>query len=186
MALNEQEQLLVEAVKSYLQQDVQLGLAAHEKDPFVKDSQDERGLEHLHNNINDLFAVKSAELDHTDAIRQAFNKVHSYKYLDDPSFATAMEKELVAQAVPAVERQKALDFIPKIIDEVSSDDEWAEKDSGFNPNLEEIEEVSQPEVSGGEFEIIDKDGYNDGNVDFEMGDASMGHTPDSSENNEIS
>ena len=185
MALDENEMLLVEAVKSYLQQDAELGLAAHEKDPFIQQSQDERGLEHLHNNINDLFAVKSAELDHADAVRQAFNKVHSYKYLDDPSFPTAMEKEMVAQAVPAVERQKALDFIPKIVDEVSSDNEWAEKDSGFNPNLEEIEAVSRPETTDNEFDIIDKDGYNDANVESEIGDASMGHTPDSSENNQL-
>lgn len=185
MALNEDEMLLVEAVKSYLQQEAQLGLAAHEKDEFAKGAEGERGLEHLHNNINDLFALKSAELDHADAVRQAFGKVHSYKYLDDPSFPTAMEKEMVAQAVPADERQKAIGFISKIIDEVSSEDEWAEKDSGFNPNLDEIEDISQPEVSGGEFKIIDKDGYNDGNVDFDMGDASMGHTPDSSENNQL-
>ena len=183
MALNEHEELLLEAVKSYLQQDAKLGLAAHDKDDYVKDAEAERGFEHLHNNINDLFALKSAELDHADAVRQAFIKVHSYKYLDDPSFSTAMEKEMVAQAVPAAERSKALEFIPKIIDEVSSDDEWAEKDSGFNPNLDEIEDVSQPEVPGGEFDIIDKDGYNDNNVDFEMGDASMGHTPDTTENN---
>lgn len=185
MALNDDEMLLVEAVKSYLQQDAQLGLAAHEKDEFAQAAEGERGLEHLHNNINDLFALKSAELDHADAVRQAFAKVHSYKYLDDPSFSTAMEKEMVAQAVPADERKTAIGFISKIIDEVSSDDEWAEKDSGFNPNLDEIESISQPEVSGGEFEIIDKDGFNDNNVDFEMGDASMGHTPDSSENNQI-
>jgi len=185
MALDEHEKLLVEAVKSYLQQDAQLGLADHEKDPFVKEFEGERGFQHLHSNINDLFAVKSADLDHADAVRQAFTKVHSYKYLDDPSFPTAMEKEMVAQAVPANERQKALGFIPKIIDEVSADSAWAEKDSGFNPNLDEIEDVSQPEVPGGEFEIIDKEGYNEGNVDFDMGDASMGRTPDSSENNQL-
>lgn len=179
MALNETEQLLVEAIKTMLSQDSKLGLSIHDDDPYNTLFNSERGMEYLHNHINDLFALRSAELIHADSVNQAFHKVHSYKYLDDPSFSTAMEKELVAQAVPANERSKALSFIPKIVDEIKEDNkEWAEKDSGFNPEMEEIESISRPEQPS-EFEIHDMDGYNEANIESEVGEASPGKTPDS-------
>jgi hypothetical protein len=182
MSLNENEQLLVEAINSYLQQDDKLGLAHHDKDPYNQMFKDERGLEYMHNNINDMFHLKSAELSHTEALNQSFGKVHSYKYLDDPTFKTAMTKEMVAQGVPAVIRDKALKIVDGIIEELSEDaSEWAEKDSGFNPNMDDIVDVSNPDTSGGEFEIQDDDGYNDANVESEIGDASMGRMPDSSD-----
>lgn len=177
MSLNENEELLLEAIKSMLQDDAKLGLTVHDKDKKEDEYQAERGLEYLHGNINEMFRLKAAELDHSDAVNQAFNKVHSYKYVDDPTFSTAFEKELVAQAVPANERAEAAIFISKIIDELKEDnEEWAEKDFGFNPNIEELKNISQPEQPL-DFEVHDMDGYNDENVDFESGDASMGVTP---------
>jgi hypothetical protein len=176
MTLNNEEQLVLEAIKSYLSQDAELGLSMHDKDKYSDMLTNERGFEHLHNNINDLFAVKSADLVHADAVRQAFAKVHSYKYLDDPSFTTAMEKEMVAQAVPANERATALSFIPKIIDQIKEENrEWAEKDIGFNKNMEEIQSMSQPEIED-EFDIIDTD-LNKKNIDFKVGETKMGRMP---------
>jgi polyhydroxyalkanoate synthesis regulator phasin len=170
MALNDDEKLVLEAFNSLLNQDAELGLSIHD----YKDESIERGFEYLHNHIDDLFKVKSAELTHTDGINSAFSKVHTYKYIDDPKFATAMQKEMVAQGVPANERAKAVEFLDTIIDQLKDEQqEWAEKDSGFNPNLDEI--MSMPE-SEDEFTIEDSD-LNEGNVDFEEGEAGPARTP---------
>lgn len=149
MALNENEVLLSEAIKSMLQQDAQLGLSMHKDDPYG--DEEERGLEYLHGNIQDMFHLKSAELVMANSVNQAFHKVHSYKYIDDPAFKTAMEKEMVAQAVPADQREKAKKFVDDIIKELSDEEAWAEKDSGFNPDLEEIMKIPENEQ---EFEIL--------------------------------
>jgi hypothetical protein len=89
-----------------------------------------------------------------------------------------MEKELVAQAVPAEERAKAVAAIDSIIKELSKEKKnWAEKDYGFNPHMDEIEKVSKPEQPL-DFQIHDKDGYNEANVEWDKEDFKPGRTPD--------
>lgn len=173
--LTNDELILLEGIKSMLQDDVQLGLQMHEKD-LESSGETERGYEYLHNEIDEMFALKAAELTHATGICQAFTKVHGYKYLDDPTFATAMQKEMVAQAVPAAEREQALGFIPKIIKQLQDGQkEWAEKDFGFNPRMDEIIDASQPEQPS-EFAIEEPEDWSvESNVDFEEGDASPGH-----------
>lgn len=180
MALNKDERMLLEAVDSMLQQDAKLGLSIHDSDTEFDSS--ERGYEYLHGQIDEMFALKSAELTFSDSVNQAFKKVHNYKYLDDPSFKTAMEKEMVAQAVPAEERNKALEFIPSIIEEIKEEqNEWAEKDFGFHPELDEIIEMSQPEQNDMTFNIEEVDGWpTESNVEWERGNASPGRTPSDS------
>lgn len=173
--LNKSERTLVEALDTLLQHDAQLGLSIHSDDEVGKA---ERGYEYLHGQIDEMFAVKAAELTHAESVCQAFRKVHNYKYLDDPTFKTAMEKEMVAQAVPAEERNKAAEFIPSIITELATEQsEWAEKDAGFNPNLDEIIEASQPEQPT-DFNIEEVEGWpTSSNVDWEHGEASPSRTP---------
>lgn len=173
--LTNSEKILCEAIESMLQHDAKLGLKIHDTD-HKRLGETERGYEYLHGQIDDMFGLKASELTHSESVCQAFRKVHNYKYLDDPAFKTAMEKEMVAQAVPAEERSKALGFVPVIISELKSDQaEWAEKDFGFNPKLDEIKEASQPEQPL-DFEIIEVDGWpTDSNIDWEDGDASPGH-----------
>lgn len=176
--LNKAERMVAEAVETMLQQDAKLGLKMHDSTD-TRLGETERGLEYLHGQIDEMFALKAAELIHADGVCQAFQKTHSYKYLDDPSFKTAMKKEMVAQAVPAEDREKALGFIPAIIKELKEDQkEWAEKDFGFNPALDEIKEMSQPEQPL-DFAIEDVEGWpSEANVEWgEIGDASPGHTP---------
>lgn len=169
MALNDDEKLVLEAFNSLLNQDAELGLSIHD----YKDESIERGFEYLHNHIDDLFKVRSAELSHTDGINAAFSKVHTYKYIDDPKFATAMEKEMVAQGIPANERSKAIEFLGKIIDQLKEEQqEWAEKDSGFNPNLDEVTEMPETNL---EFSVEESD-LNDENVDHEEGEAGPART----------
>lgn len=170
MALSDDEKLVLEAFETMLNQDPALGLSIHD---YKKDSL-ERGYEYLHNHIDDMFHVKSAELTHATGINSAFSKVHSYKYIDDPKFATAMQKEMVAQGIPADEREKAVSFLDKIIDELKDEQlEWAEKDSGFNPELDEV--TSMPDVDN-EFGIEDDQGLNDENVDWDEGEAGPART----------
>lgn len=168
------EKLVLEAIDSMLQQDAKLGLSIHDKD-LEDTGTAERGYEYLHGQIDDMFQVKAAELMHAESVCQAFRKVHNYKYIDDPTFETAMEKEMVAQAVPAEERKKATGFVPKIIKELKTERaEWAEKDFGFNPKLDEIREASRPEQPL-DFNIEEVEGWpTKANVDWEKGDASPG------------
>lgn len=176
-SLNRTEKMLIEAINSMFDLDAQVGLAFHDKSELERHNE-ERGYEYLHNQIDDMFALKAAELTHADSLNQAFHKVHSYKYLDDPTFQTAMEKELVAQAVPAHERVKAAEAIASIIKELQKEQKsWAEKDYGFNPHMDEISKVSKPEQPM-DFKIHDRDGYNDSNVEWDQNDASPSRTPD--------
>lgn len=174
--MNKNELVLLEAIDTMLQHDAQLGLKIH-ADKNKKSGEAERGYEYLHNQIDEMFALKAAELLHADGICRAFTKIHNYKYLDDPTFKTAMEKEMIAQAVPSEERAKAIEFVPSIINELKQDQaKWAEKDFGFNPKLDEIKEVSQIEQPL-DFEIEDVDDWMGTESEFEDGDASPGRTP---------
>jgi hypothetical protein len=177
MPLNEDEKLLVEAIESMLQQDSGLGLSAHAEELGGTGSI-ERGYEYLHNQIDEMFSLKAAELTHSDGASQAFKKTHSYKYIDDPTFKTAMEKEMVAQAIPAAEREKVHGFLKDILDEIREDfGNVAEKDFGFHPDLEEIMSVSQPEQNTDLEEEEVEDWPMKSNVEWVKGDASPGHMP---------
>lgn len=175
MPLNKNEKLLLEAIKGMLHQDAKLGLAMHDRDT-ENENRRERGFEYLHEQIEDMFATKAAELVHAESVCQAFHKVHSYKYLDDWSFVPAMIKEMTATAVPAAERQKAAEFIPSIIEELRAEQrDWAEKDSGYNPALDEVRKVSKPEQPN-DFKIHERP-LNKRNVDKpEHGDGSPART----------
>lgn len=142
MPLNDTEKLLVEAIGTLLRQDAKLGLAFHDNN----ESQiHERGFEYLHEEITDMFAIKAAELDYTDSVMRAFNKIHNYKYIDDYSFMVAMDKEMVTTGVPKKDRDKALKFVKEIVDELREENEhWSERDAGFNPNIEEVTKVNKP------------------------------------------
>lgn len=135
MDLNDNERMLVEAIKSLLDQKAHLGLS----DENEETEKAERGLEHLHNSIGEMFALKIADSTFFESLRSAFNKVHSYKYIDNPSFTVAMDSELRSQGIPAPERAKAKKFVEEIIKELTTESKaYAERDAGFNPDLDDI------------------------------------------------
>lgn len=136
--MKKNEKQICEAIDTYLQHDAELGLQDREWE------EESHTFQFLHEQINEMFALKAAGMTHHDGICSAFRKVHNYKYVTDPTFSEAMRKELTAQAVPAEERDKALEFVPKIIEELKKEDSFDEKDAGFNPNLDEIIGVSKP------------------------------------------
>lgn len=174
MPLNKAEKMLVEGIQNMLQQDAKLGLSFHDSDE--KDQKAERGYQYLHEQIDDMFLLKAAELDHAESVTSAFRKVHGYKYLEDWTFMPTMEKEMVSRAVPVAERRKALGFIPEIAEELRSEQHvWSERDAGFNPKLDEVRKVSKPKQDG-KFKIHDRP-LNKRNVNKpEKGDGSPAHT----------
>ena len=91
---------------------------------------------------------------------------------------------MTAMAVPAAEMAKAEKFVIDVLDDLKDGDDFAEKDAGFNPDLEEIMDVSRPKQSDQDFNIIDKEGYMDSNVDWDKEDFRMGRTPAKPESNE--
>jgi hypothetical protein len=190
MALNKAEKMLIEGIDSMLQQDAKLGLSFHDQDA-PENKQDWRGYQYLHEQINDMFMLKAADLTHFEGINSAFRKVHNYKYVDDWTFLPAMDKEMVSQGVPREERIKALEFVPKIIEELRSEHHmWAERDGGLNPKIDEIRKVSKPKQKG-KFKIHNAP-INKRNVDKpKHGDGSPAHTsqgkppmPDDSHDND--
>jgi hypothetical protein len=144
MPLNQDEVLLVEAFETMLSSGDGLGLNSHQ--PELEElGERERGLEYLHNQIDEMFHHKTADLSHHDGICAAFSKVHSYKYIDDPTFEAAMNKELTAQGIPADQRERALNLVPAIIEELRGEKAaWAEKDAGL-VDMDEIREASFPD-----------------------------------------
>lgn len=158
--LDDNEQQLVQAISGYLAEEMELGLGLDDED-----TDGERGFQHLHSQIHDMFSNKTAELTHSTAINAAFAKVHGYKYIDDDTFCNALNKELTAQGIPANEREKACGFIESIIKQLRNEgQQWAEKDSGFNPNLDEVMDIN---VDDPELEQLDTDFNMESNVDLE-------------------
>jgi len=138
MTLNKDEKMLAEAIKNMLD-DTALGVDAH------KDAGEERAhtFTFLHEEIEQAFRLEAIDLEHHDDVCSAFSKIHSHKYLDDPSFALSFKKELSARAVPLEEQEAALKVMGKVIDKLLA--EKNEKDEGWNPDLDEIIKASQPQ-----------------------------------------
>ena len=156
--MTENEMLLVEAVKSMFDQTAELGLKDHDLEAV---NSIEHSSEYLHSHIDNTFHLYTADLVHATGINAAFSKVHSYKYIDDPKFKTALEKDMVAQGIPKHEREKAVGFVTKIVKELNSSQKiWAEKDIGFNSELKDI--MSLPDQDT-EFKTIDSP-LNKGNM----------------------
>ena len=140
--MKKSEKVLTEAIDTFLRHSTELGIPEPPEEYKEEESQT---FQHLHEQINEMFEVKAVDLTHHDGICAAFRKVHNYKYVTDPTFLVAMEKEMSAQGIPMEEREKALDFVPAIIEQVKTEGkEWAEQDAGFHPCLDEIIDVSRP------------------------------------------
>lgn len=144
MSLNKKDRAILESINTMLSDKAQLGLSVHnlEDEKLVN----ERGYEYLHNQLDDQFAHEAADLDHYDTVCALFYKTHTYKYIDDPTFILAMDKDMRMAGVPAIERNRAKEIVEKLIDGMKKDDIWAEKDSGWNKNLDELNDITQPDT----------------------------------------
>lgn len=141
MALKKSEQVVCEAIGTMLRHKVALGLQDPPDD--VKE-EEAHSLQFLHEQINEMFAIKAAGLTHHDGACAAFRKVHNYKYVTDPTFEASVNEEMQAQGIPAEERNQALKYIPAIIKDVRGGTEWCERDAGYHPNLKEVLKTARP------------------------------------------
>lgn len=165
MALNKKQKTFLEALRSYLDSDEKLGLRDTENNK-LNDLEKVNGLEYSHNDIYSKYKkmLEDNNIVYMGPILQAFNKVHSYKYFNNPSFTTAMEKELQAQGVHSSEIGLALKLVDELYEKLKgSDIQWAEKDAGLFKNMQELKDVSQPEQAS-DFEII-KSELNNKNIE---------------------
>ncbi|MCK9558119.1 MAG: hypothetical protein M0R50_08790 [Candidatus Cloacimonetes bacterium] len=139
--MNSNEKLLTEAIQTYLQHKVELGLQDPPKDLADADS---KSLQYLQEQINDLFELKAIDLVCHEGVCRAFRKVHNYKYITDPLFEKALVQEMRSQGVLGTEQEKAVGILEGVRKEVSTGDGWCEQDAGYHPDLEEIIAVSKP------------------------------------------
>jgi len=139
--MNNNEKMLLEAITSYLSSN-DLGLN-HHKQAHEDTGKLERGLEYLHGHINETFQLKANDLVHHTGVCSAFSKVHNYKYIDDPTFWIALERELKAQAVPKEEQIKTKNILEAVIEELKKFDVKKEQDFGYHKDLKDI--MSVPE-----------------------------------------
>lgn len=146
--MRQNEKVICEAINTYLNDDAQLGLHKGTKETSFKDvprTSDNKNLDHtlqfMHEQINDLFDSKVADLTHYESICTSFHRVHNYKYITDPSFASTLDKELSAQGIPKDQRLKVEKVIPKVIKELCSDAN--EQDFGYHPELDDIMNTSR-------------------------------------------
>jgi hypothetical protein len=144
--LNKTERLLAEAIDTMLRHNPKLGLSFH-------DGTEETShfTQFKHEQINEMFELETTDLVHHDGTCSAFNKVHSYKYVDDPKFIEAFKKELSWQAVPDDERAIAEAAVGKVLTKLAKEagiKEFDLQSVGWNPKLDEIQEISQPEQPG--------------------------------------
>lgn len=135
MALKKPEQIACEAIDTMLRHKVALGL---QDLPNDIQKEEEHSFQYLHEQINEMFAIKAAGLTHHDGICAAFRKIHNYKYITDPTFRRSVNEEMRGQGIPTEERTKVLDYIPAIINEIKKETDWCERDAGWHPNLNEI------------------------------------------------
>lgn len=138
--MNNNEKIIVEVITSMLQQDSKLGLAFHDKKKSMPD--ESNSFQTMHEQINEMFNLKSIDLTHHEGIMAAFHRTHNYKYISDPTFQRSFEKSMKAQGIPTSEMRKSLEIVNKIIKELGTED--IEQDYGFNPDLDKIIDVSKP------------------------------------------
>lgn len=153
--------LLVEAVRGYLHDDSALGLGSHEDK-----EENSHTMWFQWENIDDEFAMKVAGSAFYESMTSAFYAVHSYKYLNDPTFGQSLLSELKSRAVPAQEMQMAFKSIEEIIKENGGEmpkyirdygnaiaemdsannsrpQPWQERDAGWNPQIGDITNMTR-------------------------------------------
>lgn len=140
MALKDNEKAIFEAVSNMLQQDAKLGLAIH-KGPNGFNKTTDHHSQFKWEGINDLFTLKMSNTPFRDAITSAFYAVHSHKYIDCPTFKVSLERELKSRGVPTNDRELAFKTLDKLVKDLSSDNP-SEQDAGWNPNMDEIVDVT--------------------------------------------
>ena len=127
------EKAILEAISSLLHQDAKLGLPVENETSHTSQFRWE--------GIDDAFALKVSGSTFADAISSAFYAVHTHKYIDNPTFKLSFEKEMTARAIPTTERDQAIKYFDTMVEELSKN-KLSERDAGWNPQLDEIVEMT--------------------------------------------
>jgi len=135
ISMRKQEKTVLEAIKSILG----TGKTKHGIVDVDRDETSHR-FEHEWNSIEAEFALKCAGSPHLDGLTAAFHDIHSYKYLDDPTFNVSLEKRMTATGIPAEDRTKAQKALGDMLNERK---DMAEKDTGWHPQLDEIADMTR-------------------------------------------
>lgn len=138
MGLSKQESLILESVSNWLQDAT---VTADDKD---KSEERAHTFTFQHEDVEQQFRLHMVESSFYDGICGAFNKVHSHKYLDDPTFALSFKKEMSGQGIPEEDQAKAINAVSEVLKSVVGEDN-GEKDAGWNPDLDKIVDASKPE-----------------------------------------
>ena len=91
------------------------------------------------NDLEYKFALKIIDSPFSESLTSAFRNIHSYKYLEDPTFPIALRKRLSATGIPEREIQKAIE----ILESLKEGENTQEKEIGWHPNLKEIAEMTR-------------------------------------------
>jgi hypothetical protein len=99
-------------------------------------------MEHQHNSIQYAFELKLIESAFYESLTSAFRDIHSYKYLNDPTFPIALTKRLTAIGIPLEEQQKAIKIIDELKEEFQGKN-FDEKQAGWHPDINEIADMTR-------------------------------------------
>lgn len=133
--MNQNEKLLLEAVSNLFQnKESKLGIVTHKENSHMMQFQREM--------IEDMFSLKFVKSNFHEDLTGAFRDIHSYKYLDDPTFSIALNKRLTARGIPTEEIQKAIKAVEEIKEELGGKT-FQEKEAGWHPNMDQIVDVTR-------------------------------------------
>lgn len=126
--MTQTEVILLEAVKNLFDNNrTKLGIVAPYHDEVS------HRMQFQYENIRDMFSLKAINSTFYESLVSSFYNIHSYKFINDPTFPIALEKQMSAQGIPIEERQKALKYVKEIIEEVGD-----ERAAGWHVDLEQV------------------------------------------------
>lgn len=132
--MNKKERLILEEMSSLLNTNPKLGLSYHDQEESSHHPQ------FRWEDIKEEYALKVNQKCSSaffESITSAFRDIHSYKYINHPTFRIALEKSLTARAVPSEDLKTALECLDEIVSKLNKTN-INEQDAGWNPNIEEI------------------------------------------------
>lgn len=128
------ERMLCEAVGNMLREKSSLGIV---------DAGEEiaHSMQFQWEGIEEMFALKTMDSKFHNEVTAAFHQIHSYKFIDHPRFALALEDHLKSRGVPAEEIQKAVKVIEEIKKELGGEN-FQETAKGWHKDLKEIADIT--------------------------------------------
>lgn len=131
------EKAISEAIKNMLEGKVKLGIVGELEVPDQSHTAQQQ-IEGLY----EAFALDFVDSPFYDSVTGAFRKIHSYKYVNHPTFKPSLEGELKSMGVPMEEIKKALDKIDTLVEGQGADNP-NERDAGWNTNLGDILDMTR-------------------------------------------